>query len=184
MQKAQQIAGFTAAVLLLAGGGWALYRFAIIFGEANPTVQASIIAGVVALGTVLFTFWKERSRLIKEAHREQKIAAYSEFYDIIFNLIEKTKKDEQLDIASEEFMKKMFKIMRSILFYGSPDVVLAFSSWRVGAASTDSMSALRSIGKILLAMRSDIGLINRGLNELNIHQIYINDDVALLGATT
>lgn len=173
------------AISLGAFALWLAYRFAIAFAAANPTTQSAIVAALVALGTLTFTYWKEKSRSLKEAHREKKIEVYSEFYDIVFLVLRNTKDDIPVEglMESSDFKDAMFRLMRNVVFYGSPEVVLAFSMWKSesAAAEVDGLSSIRLIGRILLAMRSDIGLSNRGLTEINIHQVYVSDDLTKLG---
>lgn len=74
-------------------------------------------------------------------------------------------------------------VSRGALFYGSPNVLLAIAQWKTESASnsSDRMAPIKAVGRIILAMRLDIGLSNRGLDELNIHQVYVKDDLRTFG---
>jgi len=136
---------------------------------------------MVGVFTVAFTFWKERSRSIKEAHRDKKIEVYAEFYDLMFDLLQRSKKGDTRGLEGDaDFERTWFSISKGVLFYGSPSVVKAFSQFKTGSA--DKIEVMRLVGRILLSMREDIGLSNSGLNELNIHQIYVTDDIRKLGS--
>ncbi len=181
----QAALGIVLLVCLAAVGLWLLVQFSSLFSSADASVQAAIVAGAVALASILFAFLRERSKAIREAHRENKIEVYNQFFDIIFDLIKNPEKSNELENIdrSSPIVQKLMDISRGALLYGSPRVVLAFAEWRTSSihSSSDKVAPLRSIGKILLAMRSDIGLSNWGLNELNVHQIYVTDDLNQLG---
>ena len=180
LQKLIEAATVAIALLIVVA---IIYAFLRGFIHANPAVQASITAGLVALFTLVFTFWKERRRAFEEVHRDKKIEAYGEFFDLIFKLIKKVKEKEVDEaIFQKELEIGMFSIMRNVMAYGSPDVVLAFSDWKVQShkEGLEVGDMFRSIGRVLLAMRRDIGLSNKGLNEINIHQIYIQEDVGAI----
>ncbi|WP_139832141.1 hypothetical protein [Mesorhizobium australicum] len=184
MRKPVQIA--TGLLLLLAGGvvaWWLLSAVAQYVLGLDKALAPAVIGGFVTVALAIFAFWRDRAKSRAEAHRENKIEVYSIFYDIIFKLLEMQKSDESYNIENDpEFQKKWFQMTRGVLFYGSPEVVDAFSKFKVSDGSAgDPLAAMRNIGRILLAMRKDIGLSNWGLNELSIHQIYVNDDVRKIG---
>lgn len=186
-QPGQILIGLVLIVLAIVVAWAAASYFISVFLLANPSVQASIIAAIAAIVSLTVTAWRERSRSIREAHRESKISVYSEFHDVIFQAMNSAReKPIDLNISEEpdsEVVKKLMKVSQGALFYGSPKVILALGAWmKSSATSTDPLLAIRAIGRILLAMREDIGLSNRGLDEISIHQLYVRDDLRTLGA--
>ncbi|KQY26014.1 hypothetical protein [Rhizobium sp. Root482] len=178
----QQALGFLLLIPIILGGGWLLVVFFRAFSAADKSVQASIIAAGVAVFSVVFTFWKERSRSLKEAHRDKKIEVYSQFYDLVFSLLKQAQAG--VEMSPEEMSVQMhatfMAIYRGALFYGSPKVITAISQFKSNS-DPDPSASMRAVGRVLLAMREDIGLSNSGLNEMNIHQIYVRDDISKLG---
>jgi hypothetical protein len=174
------ILGFCLLIVLVAIG-WSVFSWAFrtILG-LDKTVASSIIAGLVAVLLAIFAYWREQAKARQEAHRASKIEVYSIFFDIIFDVLKRTKQDGNLDdhFTSEEFQTKFMSLNRGVLLYGSPKVIKALCVWRMAAQPTDDFKlTLKRIGEVLLAMREDIGLNNSGLDSLTIHQIYVNDDL-------
>ena len=102
----------------------------------------------------------------------------------MFGILWGEKRGAPIDPESSEFQEKWFEMSRGVLFYGSPSVLNAFAEFKGGAmdqSNADPRVVMKRVGRILLAMRADIGLSNFGLNEVNIHQIYVNDDINKLG---
>jgi len=165
---------------------WAGILAAGVFSSANASTQAALIGGLFAVVSLVFTYWKERTRSLKEAHRDKKIEVYSKFYDLMFGILERTKNSENLEDPDFDaaMAKSLFDVSRGVLFYGSPQVVSAFVDFRLAneGGNTDQLGIMKKVGRILLAMREDIGLSNRGLDELSVHQIYVNDDLRRLEA--
>lgn len=181
-----------AAGVLLGSGVWLGYAFVVSVGQADSTVKASIIGGAVAVATLVVTVLRERQRQFREIHRDKKIEVYSKFYDELFSILRSSKDEKERSKSPGETKQELRKLLdrwfdmsRGIMFYGSPEVVLTFSAFRLGAAEDPPVGVTAArIGRVLLEMRMDIGLSNRGLNELNIHQIYLNEDATKLGAMT
>jgi len=175
-------------LLILIVGGVALWLMlsaaaSYLFG-LDKTIVPAALAALVAVFSVLFAFWKERSKARGEAHREKKIEVYSIFFDIVFSVVRKLKEVGGSDayLESKEFRDQFFDLMKGATFYGSPSVIRALSDWKRDAASeSDPLHSIRMIGSVLLAMRKDIGLSNFGIDNLTIHQIYVNDDIRKLG---
>jgi len=146
----------------------------------DKTIAPAAIAALVTVFTVLFAFWKDRAKSRSEVHREKKIEVYSIFFDIVFSTLKRTKSGEDVSsyFESLEFRDKFIDLMKGVTFYGSPNVVRTLSEWRINPSSTsDGLHAIRMVGSVLLAMRKDIGLSNFGLDNLSIHQVYVNDDL-------
>ena len=183
--KKQFIAGIVFAVVLCAAAIWLLFQFVFLFSSANSSVQTSIIAGAVALISVIATIWRERSKAIKEAHREKKIEIYNQFVDVIFEFVKNPNKSEEMgEIRRDSPLAiKLLEVSRGALLYGSPKVVLAISDWKKSGKKIDPspLSTFDAMGRILLAMREDIGLSNWGLTNINIHQLYVIDDLSKFG---
>lgn len=185
-QRASLAFGLVGLVLLTVSGLWLAVWFIQAFSEADKSVQASIIAALVAVTSLIFTYWKERTRSIKEAHREKKIEIYQIFFDLIFEVQNNMRKNPDLNeklLQSEEFFENMMELKKGIISYGSPHVINAFAQWQLHSGddvSNDSSKPLRDIGNVLLAMRKDIGLSNWGLDNLSIHQINVTDNLSEL----
>jgi len=182
MTRAKYLGSFVIGLLVLIGAGWITYWILEVFLKADKSIQASIIAGLVALFSVIFTYWKEKTRSISEAHREKKIEIYKIFFDEIFEATNNMRLGREVDLSSsEDFMTRTLELKKGLMSYGSPKVINSFAKWQlVSSEAGDSASSLRGVGDVILAMREDIGLSNRGLDSLTIHQININEDLSLL----
>ena len=98
---------------------------------------------------------------------------------IISEAIIRARNNEGLPDKENQLMR-FDEFNRKLMFYGAPEVIIAFNEWRVAnlAAQDDVISDhLAPIGKILLAMRKDIGLSNKGLGAMAIQQVTISDDL-------
>lgn len=144
----------------------------------DKSVVSAIIAGAIAVFSLIFTYLRDREKARQEAHREKKVEIYSLFFDIIFRGLQESKKeaDSSEYWGSTELQENLLKIMKGILSYGSPNVVLAFNKWKAKATDSPTVQMI-CIGDLMLAMRKDLGLSNTGLTNANIHQIYVSDDV-------
>lgn len=170
---------FVAIVLFVGLALWLFSAFWATYREADASVQAAIIAGAVAFITGLLAYWRERSVAIREAHRDKKIEVYSKFYDVMFSIMEQSRSSSKKDLSQDKkFQDNWMAISRGVLFYGSPQVVSAFTEFKSEGNVSDPLDILRRVGRILLAMRSDIGLSNWGLSELSVHQIYVKDNLS------
>lgn len=171
------------ALLVLAA--WLALSYLIPYVTGlDKTILAAVIAGSVAIFSVVFTYWKERSKARKEAHRQKKIDVYSIFFDIVFDVLKNSKTDDGVDkfINSTHFKNTYMDLMKGVTFYGSPDVIRALGEWKKNPNSaSDPLHAIRQVGTVLLEMRKDIGLSNFGIDNLSIHQIYVIDDLSKLG---
>ena len=183
------VGGVIVTALLAVAITTAVY-FVSFFSQADANVKSALIASLVGLITLTATFIKERSKSRQEAHREKKVEAYTEFFNILSNINRKSNQDPENGVdqyvQSEEFLDSLFNLRKNVLLYGSPQVVKALGDWGKNSEDlssdvSDPLKSLRPVGRLILAMRSDIGLSNFGLDEVSIHQVNVSDDLARMG---
>jgi hypothetical protein len=155
-----------------------------VSGLDNKTGPA-VVGGSIAILLALFAFWREVRKSRREAHRDKKVEIYSIFSGLIFKMLRNIQKGEGISEITEadDFVEQMYKLKEGIIFYGSPKVINTFSKWLRDSEQASERSlkeVLQGIGDVLLAMRNDLGLSNFGLNNVNIHQIYVTDDLTKL----
>lgn len=152
----------------------------------DESLAAAILAGVVtiivALSTSIINYFKDQNKSMAEAHRGRKVEIYSNFSNIVFDLMKKVRNPDSVENIdqNQQLMNRMWKLKEGILFYGSPEVIKTFNHWMKSQDDGKALPpkvVLKNIGQVFLAMRKDLGLSNMGLNSLNIHQIYMTDDL-------
>ena len=81
MNIAKKLLAISFALFLLALFLYCFYWIASSFSSLDNSIIASSIAGLFVIATVLATYIRENSLKRQEAHRVQKIEAYSLFFD-------------------------------------------------------------------------------------------------------
>ena len=174
------------ALAVIAFLSYGAYHVFVLFWqsikEASPSVASASIAGLVGLSLALLAYLKERTRAIREAHREKKIEVYTKFVDMVFSMIManiKDKKSSQDDyLRSKEFMTSMIEFKRDILLYGAPNVINKFNDFQSASNDNEKNEILDAVENLFFAIRKDIGLSNFTLEQGALHRIYtIPDDV-------
>lgn len=173
------------SILVIAVLVWLLFsNFAAFLLGLNGTIAAAIVASAMGLISVIYNSWNARVVSVREAHREKKSQVYSVFFDMITDVHklsnENLQRPQTLEeyLSSEEFMNAVFELKKGIIFFGSPAVVVAAINWfKAAGAPTEGFTQMKLIGELLLAMREDIGLSNRGLTYKSMIQINVTDDL-------
>lgn len=175
------------ALGLIAGFGYFIYRvFELVLAKLDvldPNIVVALIAGAVTIVGYFVTRYLERSRLIEQQIREQKLPTYEEFMEFMFSIFQQTKSGD--DISNDEDLQKFFWNMnkKSILWL-SDRSLKSYSRWKSqsiaqansGVHSKEvSIELMRSFGRLLLDFRKDIGHDNKGLTEEDVLSMFIND---------
>lgn len=127
----------------------------------------TLTTAIIALGVALYTQAKIRKRLIEEAHREKKVAIYYDFLKMFQKIQQSIKPEFNVKPIDEiELAKKMMDFQTDITLWASPKVLLAFSNFQsISKKEGGGQKAMFVIDAIYRAMRSDIGLSNKGLKK-------------------
>ncbi|MCY4527855.1 MAG: hypothetical protein OXD46_02335 [Chloroflexi bacterium] len=158
------ILGFILGLVILASLGYAswLLSKAVLagFAAADSTVLAAFItAGFVVVGAA-WAKYLEHSNSVKAQFRESKSELYNEVLEVLENLSGNNMPPEELATAIKKWKRKT-------MFWGSPKVVRALLSLgntgKMGTDVGDVAARTQMLGTLLLAMRKDVGLSNRGI---------------------
>lgn len=152
-----------------------VYHFSVFifdgFSELKPGTYIPLIAtlttAIIGFSVALVTQAKIRNRSIDEAHREKKIETYYDFLKMFQKIQQSIKPEFNVEAFDEiELAKKMMDFQTDITLWASPKVLLAFSNFQSVSKKEDGgLKAMFEIDAIYRAMRSDIGLSNKGLKK-------------------
>ena len=171
------------ALLIIAFTGYWLFQLIEWLSNAvkdvNPSVGAALIAGTATvISSVYIASYnsrKAKERVAFEAHREKKAAVYSEFMDMVIQLMKNTKEGKEGDDVLPDNLEEFFyNFTAKITVYGGPGVVKAFAEWRTASSHDDSGNkAMLLIDKLFREMRTDLGESNKGIATNELMGLYI-----------
>ena len=171
------------ALLIIAFTGYWLFQLIDWLSNAikdvNPSVGAALIAGAATvISSVYIASYnsrKAKERVAFEAHREKKSEVYSEFMDMVIQLMRNTKEGKKGDDVLPDNIEEFFyNFTAKITVYGGPGVVKAFAEWRSASSQNDSgTKAMLLIDKLFREMRADLGESNKGIATNELMGLYI-----------
>jgi multisubunit Na+/H+ antiporter MnhG subunit len=118
---------------------------------------------------------KIREREIDESHRQKKVEIYNGFIQLISSYMQGGNSDNKKKTPNKQkTLDETEKFTNGILLWGGPEVITAYLNYRVeNEYGTERM--FRAIDRLLMALRSDIGLSNVGLDNYETIQVYLKD---------
>lgn len=129
------------------------------------TIFLPIIAG--AIGYLYKNSIEKNRELYSEVSRERRAA-----YQIFINLVIDILNDKEKTISIDEHLKKLHDFYKKNILFASPSVALAVGDYmqliyNVNDKTLQStpMYQFRMLTKVMIAMRSDLGLSNKGLGK-------------------
>lgn len=109
-----------------------------------------------------------KKELLSEVAKERR-EHYQKFVDLVFSLFSGVKTDKE--IKPEKMVAEIYQFYKKYVVYASPAVIKAFSDYfqflyaHTDNIESDSKESFRKLGRIMLAMRRDLGLSNRNLGK-------------------
>ena len=146
--------------------GWVTSQTA----KADPTIIAALITGAGAiLGSVFIASYNSRraqERAAEEANRGRKAEIYNRF---VISLMETRNSQE---VREEKINEVDFgfvnEFVSQIVIHGGPDVIKAYEVLRRsghGVSMQTHREVYGSLANLLLEMRTELGLSNKGLTQ-------------------
>ena len=181
-QRAKAVGLFTGFLLiaLISWGLWtAFLRAAIFFERANPPVAAAVIGLMATVGGGLvitsLTQVYTRNRDREEAHRAKKVEIYAQFVELVRRTVAQENEFlKEPPFQDGELVRELAKFKRDLILWGSPKVISTQLQFEIEAS--ESGKALVAVNRLLLAIREDIGLTNRGLNNFELMKLQIKQE--------
>lgn len=176
----------TFGLLFIAIIGFLVYKginyFFVKIDKINPNIVVAIIAGTVTITGYFITRYFEKKKIIEQQIREQKLPAYEEFIDFIFNIFKLNKNNRSIkDKDLQEFFWKMNK--KSILWL-SDKTLKSYANWRKlatdyskieKASKEEGIMVMLALGDLLLDFRKDIGHKNNDIESGDVLSLFLND---------
>lgn len=163
------------SVIVAAFGIWAASILIGSLSSAPSPLASALLAALAGAFGWLVTRFASRADAASLAHREKKIAIYSQFVTAVLHDFT----PEQFRGASKEapdLAQEMVNFQREILFWGSPKVIRAYSALRENP--NDRRSTALRLNNLFAAMRADIGLSNFGLNPNDLMKLMVSEPKA------
>ena len=169
--KNQKWATFVSVLLLFAGAALILWMarelWTFLLVDVNESIAAALATGLLVAVAAIWVKHIEHRHSVEAEFREKKIAVFNSFIGILDSARAKNANQEQLTKQIKEFQDDM-------MFWSGPQVVKAFFDFKTHGRTLNA-STLRTVGelatplentgKLILAMRKDAGLSNRGIVE-------------------
>lgn len=167
---------------LIFGTGYLVYvigaRLLSFLERANPSVAAAVVGAMttllVGLGGVLYTQAQIKKREIEEAYRSRKVEIYKGFLDLVARMMASNNKNySQKSPSEKELVEFLVGFKTSIILWGSPKVIIAQLEFE--RTSSEGGNVLKAVDNLYKAIREDIGLSNRGLNQHQLVKMYLKN---------
>lgn len=154
-------------------GRWILDQLAAL----DPNVSASIVAAMAGLSGVLYSQRRAKAREIDAAHRERKAKLYSEFLELVFDMMAQSKTGPfDPENPPKDIEDRYMGFTRELLVWGSPKVIKGFERFKAGASADVSPHQIMGlVDELLQAIRKDLGNSNFGLSRYDLIKTFVRD---------
>ena len=166
--KKQMALGFLLIFLFIALAFWLLTSIWSWFSSLNSDMAVGMLTAsstvIVATITLVLGRYFERVKEAETHLRSQKIEIYDQFLKRFFALFNDEKKAGE--IGDEDMVPFLQEWQRKLVVWGGPNVLSSFVIWKQHLASGNvDAHGVFLMDEFFRAMRSDIGLSNRGLKK-------------------
>lgn len=171
MKRFKDFAVVAIALGLLVLCGWLIVIWFIgFFGNASDNVKATSITAIVSVSIFSFGRYFEGRRETKQRINAEKIGVYKRFFDFYFDVFSYEKVHGK-PMPEGKILSDMIEFQKDVVFWGSDAVIkeylnfkdnlIEFSSKSLAAdkelQATHLVPVFQSTGKLLTAMRRDVG---------------------------
>ena len=152
--------GLILLAILALGTWWVLRAVWSELSGLDKSVFAALITGTLVASGAIWVKFIEHKHSVEAQFRDAKVELFNEFMGTLDKMGSE-------DIPAEEMIPIMKEWKRRILFWGGPKVMRGFLSLSTLPTNTKTVGemsrSMQVMGKLILAMRKDVGLSNRGL---------------------
>lgn len=160
----QLIFGLTIIAIISLGVWWIVFQKLFPFlSELDPSVLAALVTAIVLAIVAISVKYIEHKHSVEAQFRNDKVELYNDFMEVF----DKIKANS---ISQSELLPFYEEWRRKLLFHCGPEVVKeTFNLKAVGPVSSvrDTGRLVEMMGRMILAMRKDVGLSNQNIVKKN-----------------
>ena len=149
----------------------------------NPNVAASLVAAAVALFGYSYNQRRAQARELAEAHRPEKMEVYDHFLFIVrflqYSVTDEGASRKRTAKENRDLTTHFREFTRGLIEWGSPAVIKQWMAFRKVLTPKGSKRLLFAMDDMLLAIRRDLGLSNRGLARGDLVRLLLKDPDSL-----
>jgi hypothetical protein len=150
-----------------------------IFSGLDPNVASASIAGLTGVILLVVGQYFNRSREIREAHRDKKVRMYGGFMEMLGNAMRSTKENSDYRMEDDpEAVTRLFELNRDAILWSSPPVIKALLDLKIPVGESPASIMLR-MDDLLKAIRKDLGLSNWGLPRGQLVKMFLRNPAEL-----
>ena len=169
---------------MLGGIGWIIKEVFDLLENADKIVVVAVLGMAGLVITTISGLWikkVEKRHEVEAQFREQKVEMFNDFLALFDKLAKNPEKGDPEDLVG---LLKKWQI--NLTFWGGPKVLMSFLALQKDFGENKTISDYKRVvlerwGSLVLAMRNDLGLSNRGLDKVSFaaHLMLRHGDVFL-----
>lgn len=146
----------------------------------DVVLLVALISGTVAVVSLLVnTIVSFKLKSLEYRHKEKyelqkkMEQPYESFINLIYDMLSQTKGKSVM--TEKEMLSRMMEFSKQVTLHGSNKVIKKWASYRTTADKLSPAENLKQLEGILFAIRSDLGLKKKGMQQGDILSLFIND---------
>ena len=129
--------------------------------NVDAEVMAAIISALLVFALTQFNATRHSRNQMANQTNHRKLETY---HSAVFFLTQSPLSPEYSQSDLEQNTSDTNRIAADIITCGNSDVIKAFRAWRTAKEEQDPNAAILAAGNLLLAIRKDLNLNNRGIS--------------------
>lgn len=180
--KIKNIVNISLGLSIIAGAIWGVYIIFATTWEHLSKLDSTLSTGIIAASTtvivsvisILISKHLETKTLTNNSIREKKIPIYEKIINFIFKIAFADKLGQKPP-SEKEMIEFFTETTRTLVVWGSNDMIRAFSKFREGAVEKSPNEILFVVEDLMFAIRKDLGHEAKKLKRGDILRLYVND---------
>lgn len=182
MKKITKIISIVLLLLALGCVGYGIYWLGLkligVVIALKPEVVAAIIGAMATvsggLAAVIISSKQSKNREIDESHRAKKVEIYKGFLDAVSGIMANSNENvTKKGFTDQELIDYLVEFKTDILLWGSPKVIKYQLEFQLLSSNPDKTSDI--VNNLYKAIREDIGLSNKGLDNYELVKMYLSN---------
>ncbi len=143
------------------------------------TIVSAMTTVFIGLAAVIINQRYSKQRETEEAHRENKVNIYKRFLNTVSGVLAQNNVNVSKNgLSEQELIDYLVEFKTELLLWGSPNVIkrqLEFESASRNDETKNDKGGIIALNNLYKAIREDIGLSNRGLNNRELVKMYLSN---------
>lgn len=158
-------------------GMWVFFEVARLYKASGTEFRLGLLTAILTTTGVVWSVIYQRRREVEQLQFEKKYEAYGYFFDMLFDVVDKNRRNTAYDpLSDENFVRQWRDMTKKMMIWGSSKTISAYNDFQRADSNGGALATTARVEALMRRFRADLGHKDRRLKKFALSKLLIKGD--------